>query len=92
MLAESSELIAYWDRDDEFLFIDRNNTTRLQHLLLGTADSVIKLAPYAEPRTRLGDDDNVRRMGNRNNNRGNNANNNMGGNNRTGNRYNMRAR
>ncbi|KAK9500218.1 hypothetical protein O3M35_001517 [Rhynocoris fuscipes] len=79
------------DIEQTYEILDRNNTTRLQHLLLGTADSVIKLAAYAEPRTRLSDDDNVRRVGGRNNARGGNATGNLNGN-RAGNRSTIRAR
>lgn len=55
IISENNTLIAYWDRSDEFLYVDRNNTTHLQHVVLQTADSASALAPYTERRVRVND-------------------------------------
>ncbi|CAD2213337.1 Eukaryotic translation initiation factor 3 subunit 8 N-terminus, putative [Angomonas deanei] len=44
VLSEEKSLVAYWDAEDKFLFIDPNNTTRLQHHVLGTADFISALS------------------------------------------------
>lgn len=52
IISENDSLIAYWDRDEEYLFVDRSNTTRLQHLVIGTTNTVAGLGPYTERRLR----------------------------------------
>ncbi|KAG5464556.1 hypothetical protein LSCM1_00747 [Leishmania martiniquensis] len=52
MLSENSALSAYWDRDDAYLYLDRNNATRLQHLVKGTSESISSLAKHCESRLR----------------------------------------
>ncbi|KAG5490875.1 hypothetical protein JKF63_00997 [Porcisia hertigi] len=52
MLSENTTLSAYWDRDDAYLYLDRNNATRLQHLVKGTAESISNLAKHCESRLR----------------------------------------
>eukprot|EP00796_Vickermania_ingenoplastis_P006617 gene6617-4737_t len=48
IISENDSLIAYWDRDEEFLFVDRSNTTRVQHLVIGTTNTVSALAPVED--------------------------------------------
>lgn len=52
ILADPSSLSAWWDRDDAYLYLDRNNTTRLQHLVKGTAEGIFNLANHCESRIR----------------------------------------
>lgn len=52
IISENDSLIAYWDKDEEFLFVDRSNTTRLQHLIIGTTNTVSSLGGYTERRRR----------------------------------------
>lgn len=52
MIWDNDSLVAHWDRDDSFLYVDRSNPTRLQHIVMGAADSVVELVPYKEPRAR----------------------------------------
>ncbi|CCW70114.1 unnamed protein product [Phytomonas sp. Hart1] len=55
IISDNNALVAYWDRDDANLFVDRSNVTRLQYLVLQASDSVSELAPYTERRSREGD-------------------------------------
>ncbi|CCW63185.1 unnamed protein product, partial [Phytomonas sp. EM1] len=55
IISDNNALVAYWDRDDVNLYVDRSNVTRLQHLVLQASDSVSELAPYTERRSREGD-------------------------------------
>ncbi|KAK7202339.1 eukaryotic translation initiation factor 3 subunit 8 [Novymonas esmeraldas] len=52
VLSENATLSAYWDRDDAYLYLDRNNATRLQHLVKGTSESISNLAKHCESRLR----------------------------------------
>lgn len=52
ILADPSSLSAWWDRDDAFLYLDRNNTTRLQHLVKGTSEGIFNLAKHCDSRLR----------------------------------------
>ncbi|KPA81914.1 putative eukaryotic translation initiation factor 3 subunit 8 [Leptomonas pyrrhocoris] len=52
ILADPSSLSAWWDRDDAYLYLDRNNTTRLQHLVKGTAEGIFNLAKHCDSRIR----------------------------------------
>nr|CCC93942.1 putative eukaryotic translation initiation factor 3 subunit 8 [Trypanosoma congolense IL3000] len=51
----NSPLIAFWDREDKYLHVDRSNTSRLQYLVEGTASSVVEVAQYTEKRVRDND-------------------------------------
>lgn len=52
IISENDSLIAYWDRDEEYLYVDRSNLTRLQHLVTGTTHTASLLNPYTERRLR----------------------------------------
>ncbi|RNF25755.1 putative eukaryotic translation initiation factor 3 subunit 8 [Trypanosoma conorhini] len=56
IISESnSSLIAFWDREDKYLHVDRSNTSRLQYLVEGIAESVVEVAQYSERRVRDSD-------------------------------------
>ncbi|EAN78233.1 eukaryotic translation initiation factor 3 subunit 8, putative [Trypanosoma equiperdum] len=44
----NTPLIAVWDRDDQYLHVDRSNISRLQYLVEATARSVENIAHYCE--------------------------------------------
>lgn len=52
VLSDNTTLSAYWDRDDAYLYLDRNNATRLQHLVKGTSESIANLAKHCDSRLR----------------------------------------
>lgn len=52
IIADSDSLIAYWDKDEEYLYIDRSNITKLQHLVIGATNTASVLGPFTERRLR----------------------------------------
>lgn len=52
IISDNDSLIAYWDKDEENLYVDRSNITKLQHLVIGATNTAYALGPFTERRLR----------------------------------------
>lgn len=52
IISDNDSLIAYWDKNEEHLYVDRSNISKLQHLIIGATNTASVLGPYTERRLR----------------------------------------